>query len=323
MTEPCIHCKGTGRYVLDRTTRVDIDSGMTVDETYRLCSKCGGTGRVVPATPVIHDEVKALCGAVSGEHVCVRPLGHLGPSHSDGTGTWTDITHPTALTEDEVRGLYDLDSRRSIPHPMECGCDGRGIVPGPEGHAVPCPTTWTKHPASCRCDGKGYLAEPGTSRSRPCPEGRPTPYSTPTCPSTTVFSVPRITEDGDEVSGTRRCTRALGHAGYHTDDVIVWSDHGVTFTEPPVDVVPVGSPIIHNPGVHIDIISIDCGHTIPETGLFPERRCTRIPGHSGLHSDGDLAWRDDGSTIPDDPGGTVLAISAALGRTDDDDESDE
>jgi hypothetical protein len=110
-----------------------------------------------------------------------------------------------------------------------------------------------------------------------------------------VFSVPRITEDGDEVSGTRRCTRALGHAGYHTDDVIVWSDHGVTFTEPPVDVVPVGSPIIHNPGVHIDIISIDCGHTIPETGLFPERCCTRIPGHLGMHSDGDLAWDDSGT----------------------------
>lgn len=247
MTDPCIDCKGTGRYVIERTTRVDIDSGLVVEERYHLCPECGGTGRLVPATPGQCTSVGILG---DGRTIrCALSTGHRG-AHNDVEGEhgWSDIP-------------------RYLPHPT-----------------------------TCRCDGKGYLSEPGTSRSTPCPEGRPRPSAG--CPSTTHIGPPRITEDGSVASGFRRCIRAPGHDGYHSDDVIIWTDHGVTFTEPP-SALPF------------------CDHTLPETGLFPERRCSRIPGHIGLHSDGDLAWSDDGKCAGLDPVETVMSISAALDSDDD------
>lgn len=80
----------------------------------------------------------------------VPPEGHLVDHEGN---VWRMLVSDAAMTGNGERvalisEVEDKPARRVVSsrslHSVRCRCDGRGVVPGPHGHAIPCPETEPK-----------------------------------------------------------------------------------------------------------------------------------------------------------------------------------
>lgn len=349
-TAPCEHCHATGRFVLDRSIRMEVGDRTRIIETVELCTYCGGSGSVVPPvgitygaimrgltpTAVVLDEASAIerCPSTWEGHRCLLYEGHLddheyglpsetapvlsdapcgtcghpsrdhpypgitpGP-HADA-GRWCD--HPDC-------GCTDWLSLPTSGHPTACGCDGHGIIPGPDGHPIPCPEVWVwlgwDHPdadpigditdaARALREGWGSPAVSGEPALGPCPSkrydrhgrledcvysaGHTDPHRFPS--GTTLLtrcSAERAVSSGSGTVRAVHCIHNDGHTGSHR------------FPGAPAPTRPILSDVT---------MCDDCGHVSSahpwppgDTSPDPVRPCRHDEGDGECHCTG---WTHD------------------------------